>query len=73
MSQEHLLEKLYTFVTGLKQMELDGLLDEDSDVVQMRAAAQMSVKVFPPFSVAYTFRTWVPQQRRQGLCEDIGD
>lgn len=45
MSQEHLLERLYAYVTGLKPMELDGLLDEETEVTQKRAAAQMSIKV----------------------------
>jgi hypothetical protein len=43
-SQEHLLERLYAYVTGLKPGELDMLLDEDSEVTQKRAAAQMSIK-----------------------------
>jgi len=44
-SQEHLLERLYAYVTGLKPQELDMLLDEDSELTQKRAAAQMTIKV----------------------------
>lgn len=55
MSQEHLLERLYAYVTGLKPMELDGLLDEDSEVTQKRAAAQMSIKVAPARARARIF------------------
>lgn len=44
-SQEHLLERLITYVNNLKPTDLEHLLEEDSEVTQKRAAAQMSIKV----------------------------
>jgi hypothetical protein len=44
-SQEHLLERLISYVHNLEPTQLEHLLEEDQEVTQKRAAAQMSLQV----------------------------
>ena len=46
-SQEHLLERLISYVHNLEPTQLEHLLEEDQEVTQKRAAAQMSLQVGP--------------------------
>lgn len=45
MAQENLLQHLYTYATHLNPLELEAMLNEDPELMQKRAAAQMAVKV----------------------------
>ena len=45
MAQENLLQQLYTYATHLNPLELEAMLNEDPELMQKRAAAQMAVKV----------------------------
>lgn len=64
MAQENLLQHLYTYATHLNPLELEAMLNEDPELMQKRAAAQMAVKVLiPPACVClwrvYTHFTFV--------------
>lgn len=48
MAQENLLQHLYTYATHLNPLELEAMLNEDPELMQKRAAAQMTVKVLIP-------------------------